>query len=213
MSATPTYVPASERYKVTVPEIDHDRVKVERFTISEDEARMHQLGSLFNGHGNRGVAAGTFTRLVVDGRLWMSDTRAEILDHLGAIREMERRGGRVLINGLGLGMVVQAALNAPNVEHVDVVERDPDVAALIGAHYAGERCTIHVADAYTIQWSKGTRWTVAWHDIWPDLCTDDLEGHAKLNRRYGRRVDWQGCWGHDLLLHQRRQDRRSPWGW
>lgn len=36
-----------------------------------------------------------------------------------------------------------------------------------------------------------------------DKNLDDLEGHACLNRRYGRRVGWQGCWAHEYLLWRR----------
>jgi hypothetical protein len=35
--------------------------------------------------------------------------------------------------------------------------------------------------------SKGKRYDMVWHDIWDDICSDNLEGMAKLHRKYGDR--------------------------
>jgi hypothetical protein len=140
--------------------------------------------------------------------LWMSDTDAEIRDHLSAMWRIDRKETRrVLINGLGLGVVLKRAIEAPHVEHVDVVEIDDRVIELVGPHYACDKLTIHHADAYeqARKWKPGTRWCVAWHDIWRDLCEDNLPEMARLHRSYGRRVDWQDSWGKGLLESRRRQ--------
>lgn len=148
----------------------------------------------------------TMTTLAVNGHLVMSDTRDEYLDHIEAI---DKATGRVLIHGLGLGCYLQAILAKPDVTHVDVVEISSDVIALIGPYFADdERVHIHQGDAYEFKFPPGTTWDVAWHDIWSDKCSDDLEGHAKLNRRYGRCVGWQGCWAHESIL-----DHRRRYGW
>lgn len=191
----------AERYdhRVDIPEGTSGAVTVARFTVARDD--LANIRASFTG---RGCEPGDYTALYRNGHLWMSDTTAEWRDHLEAYFQIRRRGGRVLVNGLGIGMVVKAALDEPTVEHVDVVEIDPDVIALVGPTYAGDRCTIHQADAYDIRWPTGTRWAVAWHDIWPDLCTDNLAEMARLHRRYGGRTDWQGSWGRPLLERMRR---------
>jgi spermidine synthase len=131
----------------------------------------------------------------------MSDTPAEQDDH----REfVQRARGRILINGLGLGMVLQACLERRKwqsdeyaVEHATVVEISPAVIALVAPHYQaryGDRLTIVQADALTWQPPKGERYAAVWHDIWPDICTDNLPQMHTLHRRYGRRADWQGSW-------------------
>jgi hypothetical protein len=124
-----------DNYKVDLPEIDEDGVVVRKFTVSEKDARWERLRSLISGSG-RGALAGDYTKLLVDGHLWMSDTSDEIWDHYLTINRVERpETKRVLINGLGLGMVVKAALDALNVEHIDVVEKDPRVAKMTDARF------------------------------------------------------------------------------
>ena len=190
--------------------------RIEHKVIEEEAAKLGALRAAIGGSG-RYVPPGKYTGLIHERRgIVMSDTPDEMNDHFEPFYKAKTRGGRVLINGLGLGMVLKGILSLPNVEHVDVVEIDEDVIALCSPPFvkmAGDRLTIHHDDAFTKQWPKGTRWSVAWHDVWDVLNVDNLSNeddafpgtYAKLNRRYGRRVDWQGAWGQDLLKHQARQ--------
>lgn len=203
-------IAADYDWKVTVPEGELDGLRVERFTASDQDARMTGLF-----YGGRSVRPGEYTRLTAGGVFWMSDTPAEWGDHLPAVRQIRKpETKRVLINGLGIGMVLKAALACGHVEHVDVVEKDPRVVALVGPHYLTDpRLAIHTADAYTVTWPTGTAWDVAWHDIWPDLCTDNLPLMAKLHRRYGRRTNWQGSWARSLLEFHRKREKRMERAW
>lgn len=126
----------------------------------------------------------------------MSDTRAEILDHYEVIDAMAwPHTERVLIHGLGLGMVLNAALSFDHVKHVDVVEKDPDVIKLIAPSYTSDpRVHIHEGDAFTYKFPPNTRWDIAWHDIWGTISAENLPDMFTLKRRYQNRSDWQGCW-------------------
>jgi hypothetical protein len=46
---------------------------------------------------------------------------------------------------------------------------------------------------------------VAWHDVWANICEDNLPLMARLHRRYGRRVNWQGSWSKEVVLAARRR--------
>lgn len=194
-----------DEYKVSVPEGRVGDWSVDRFTVGE-----HDLGRIRHMFDGRDPGHGEFTRLCEGETVWMSDTHAEVRDHLGAIYEMRREScQRVLIHGLGLGVVVQAALHADAVRHVDVVEINPAVIELVGDHYlkmaaeAGKSLVIHNADAWTYQWPKGTRWDVAWHDIWPTITGDDYEEHKTMRRKFGHRVGWQACWAEHHVKRMR----------
>lgn len=201
----------TEKYdwKVTVPEGESGTVAVQRFEINADNDIMQMRDVIRLGRPR--TPLGQYTKLVRNGQLWMSDTLAEWSDHKFAWSKMRQHGGRVLVNGLGIGLIVQAALTLDNVEHIDVVEIDEDVIKLVAPHYACDRLTVHHADAYTVKWPVSTKWTVAWHDVWPTMCEDDLPDRTRLMRKYGNRVQWQGCWGQDVILRERQRDRRRGW--
>jgi len=189
---------ASRPYVVDVPEGQSGSYRIERFEVTDEDAKRERFRSIIAFGARRiSVPPGQYTRLINTAtfdRLVMSDTPAEIGDHLGAIN---RAKGQVLINGLGLGLVVQAVLQKPEVEHVTVIEISPDVIALVGDHYQerfGDRLEIIEADALAWQPPKGMRYDVVWHDIWDNICSDNLPEMHKLHRKYGRRADWQGSW-------------------
>lgn len=199
--------------RVWLPEGKAGPWSVEQFTV-EDGIELMRLRLRGQDCGMK--PGDVYTRLIrTDGHgrndPMMSDTPSEQRDHHYAIHEMKQRGGRVLINGLGIGMVLNAALAMKNVTHIDVVEIDADVISLVGPHYACDRLTIHHADAFTVEWPKDARWSVAWHDIWTTICTDNLPEMGKLHRKYGRRVEWQGSWQREYLQYQSRRDRASGW--
>lgn len=125
---------------------------------------------------------------------WMSDTPAEVLDHYDVMIQMMQRGGRILINGLGLGMITAFAARLPNVTHVDVVELQGDIIKLVGPHLPERhKVTVHHASAYDIAWND-ERWDVAWHDIWPTITPDNLPDMDRLEAKYADRVNHQETW-------------------
>lgn len=209
----------SKRYRdifedmvVDVPEGKSGNVTIERFEVTGRS--IQDLRYELDG---RGCKPGIYTMLKRNGQVWMSDTTAERRDHAYAALAIRSHGGRVLIGGLGLGMILKVALLADNVTHVDVVELDQDVIRLVEGHYRkmaeenGKTLTIHQDDVYRIKWPPNTKWEVAYFDVWADLCTDNLEEMSKLRRSYGRRAKWCDCWGRDILLSIRDRERNQGW--
>ena len=183
--------------KVDVSEGEQGVWRIRRFEVEENDPRLLRYAL-----AGRPVPPGTYTKLIRGRVVVMSDTPAEIVEHLLPIR---RARARVLINGLGLGVIVKAVLAKPKVKHVDVVELSRDVIALVGPHYACDRLTIHHASAYDMTWPRGTRWNMAWHDIWDSISENNLPQMARLHRKYAHRVGWQGSWAHGGCLQQRRR--------
>jgi len=190
-------------WRVAVPEGARGPWRVERFVVDEQGASFHNIGVMFTpGMCRRTITPGTYTRLMRGRTVVMSDTESEQHDHAFVYY---RAAGRVLIHGLGLGMFLGAVLRKPEVTHVTVVEIDADVIALVGPHYEamakaeGKALEIIHADALTWVPPKGARWDVVWHDIWDNICADNLPSMQRLHRRYGRRAVWQGSWARELL--------------
>lgn len=177
--------------KVTIPVGESGPYSISRFTISKEEAALENLRMSFSGWGRRHVHEGEYTALRRGGVMVMSDTPAEMMDHYWFVQRAE---GSILINGLGIGMCLKAVLAKAEVTDVTVIEVSSDVIRLVAPHYNDPRLQIINADAYTWQPPKGKRYNAVWHDIWNDICSDNLPEMEKLHRKYGRRTDWQGSW-------------------
>ena len=186
--------------RVDVPEGQSGNWSVNKFTVAERDWMALQYAL----HG-RPVPAGTYTRLLQKGAYnpVMSDTPAELNDHLQFLYQAE---GKVLVNGLGLGLVVKGLLLNPKIVHIDVVEISSDVISLVWPTYASEPLVhLYQADAFSMTWPQDAQWDFAWHDIWSDICTDNLPEITKLKRKYARRVGWQGAWCEGLLRRMKRR--------
>ena len=140
----------------------------------------------------------------------MSDTPAEVRDHLPVIR---RAHGSVLIVGLGLGMVARAIGLKPEVTKVTVIELSPDVIALTGPWLTALSPKVEIIQADIFAWSppRGTKYEVAWFDIWDDLCSDNLPQMSTLHRKFARCAAWKGSWGRELTqtYFTREKNRRG----
>lgn len=160
--------------------------RIESFTVSDQESRWTAL------RPREYVAPGTYKRLMRGRTVVMSNTPMEIRTNWSIVH---RATGSVLINGLGLGMVLAAILEKPEVEAVTVVEIAEEVITLVGPTYQSDpRVEIIHADAMAYRPAKGQRFNAVWHDIWDYICADNLTQMRTLHRRYGRRADWQGSW-------------------
>jgi hypothetical protein len=193
----------TDKYMVDVPEGQSGDWEIKRFTVSPEAAQLEALRAIFSSNRGLGVPEGTYTKLSHKQRgIIMSDTPDEIRDHLEFIHNAE---GNVLINGLGLGMVTRACLQKEEVQSVTVVEISGDVIKLVGpwitkiAQDLGKALTIVHADALTWKSPKGQRYNAIWHDIWDNICGDNLATMHRLHRRYGKFCDWQASWARHLI--------------
>jgi len=185
-----------DEYKVDLPIGESNNWSIEQFEVSEDQAAIERIRSMFD--GGRGVPAGKYTALKRNGQTIMSDTPDEIRDLFSIIRNAR---DHVLINGLGLGMVLKACLDNEAVTHVTVIENSLDVIHLVGKYYEdryGDKLTIIFGDAFDYNPPVNTKYGAVWHDIWDNICTDNLPEMHKLHRKYGRRTYWQGSWCRDM---------------
>lgn len=218
-----------------VPEGQLGEWCVKHFTVSPEQAERDVTRAMIQmSAGGRFTPAGDYVGLYRGRNVVMSDTPDEIRDHLTFIREAQ---GEVLIHGLGLGMCAAAALHKPDVRHVTVVEKAPEVIELVGRPLAEalsangspkrdnwysadmapiqrERFTVIHGDALTWTPPTGSQWDVVWHDIWNNFCVDNLTEMKRLHRRFGGRTRvWQGSWGRELCETEARRIRRQEEIW
>lgn len=193
--------------QVSVPEGSKGAWSVERFTVNPSSIEALRLSM-----SGRSIRAGEYTALRHKGRgVVMSDTPAEMQDHYGFIRSAT---GHVLINGLGIGMCLNAALLKPEVTRATVIEIDADVIALVGPHYLKDsRVQIIHSSAFDYPPPKGVRYGAVWHDIWDAICADNLSEMTRLHRKYGRLTEWQGSWCKEQCQRADRETREWRRRW
>lgn len=203
-----------ELMRSSIPDGESGIWRVEKFTVSEaDEEfgrmRMHSFTS-----GGRYVPAGTYTRLLMGSSVMMSDTPDELIDHF---YPLSLASGTCFVTGLGLGCVVQGMLEkkkengSSEVDKVIVIEKSEDVIKLVGVHFMdryGKRIEIRHEDALTYKPPAGERYNIVWHDIWLDICEDNLKTMGVLHRKYCRRCEWQDSWQRRNLKRRQAERRR-----
>ncbi len=130
----------------------------------------------------------------------MTDFYDEWWTQREAILQAQARGGRVLVTGLGLGLVAVSMLEAAgsHVQQVVAIERSADVIALVApgliAAYGG-RLKVVCANAFEWLPSAGERYSIGWHDIWPNPHEPGVLAEAeRLEQRFAPWCDWQGNW-------------------
>jgi len=191
------------QWQANIPEGQVGPWCVECYTVSVGDARRDM--QLWRG---RYVPAGTYTRLMRGGILVMSDTPDEARDHREAVR---RASGACLVFGLGLGLVVEAMLQKPEVTGVTVVERAPEVIALVAPTLRerwGTRLVVVEGDAMAHRMPRGAgrgpHFGVVWADIWDYICAENLTEMTSLRRYWRPRAAWMDCWARAMCQHYQR---------
>jgi hypothetical protein len=153
--------------------------------VHDSPSPLERIRGDFNGLP---LTADQYCRLIADGQVWMTDAEFEIRTNLGPVLEMQ---GEVLVAGLGIGLVLAHLPKA--VTSVTVIERHPDVIALVAPHFP--KATIIQADAR--KWEPPRRaFDCVYLDIWADVPNDKEEIRA-LKKKYRpavRKGGWVGAW-------------------
>lgn len=180
---------------VTVPDGKRGPWQISTFTVNAEDLHVWMMNAraLRDGYPERVVHSGTYRRLTHKERgCVMSNTRMEILTSQDAY---DKATGRVLVAGLGLGMVVEGMLNKPDVTEVVVVEIDKDVIRLVGPHllkkYSG-RISIHTGSIHN--YVPEGKFDFAWFDIWDEVSTENLTEMKELKAKFRKHCKASACW-------------------
>lgn len=160
--------------------------------------RRIKAGSYFFAEGVRGflfyhpTKSISFTELLISGKVWMVDSP----EYVWSLESFaERAHGKVLVAGLGLGIVVHQLVKNPKVTDITVVEINADVIAAVECFLPRDK-RIHIVhdDFYKfIKTDRKQRDTVIW-DL-AVLSPDDsinlgelLTIHPVAKQKYGDEV-------------------------
>jgi hypothetical protein len=155
---------------------------------------------------------GKYVRLHINGQLMMSDTRMEKESNRDFINNAH---GKVLIAGLGIGLILKNILQKEDITEITVIELYQDVIDLVGPKFNDPRIKYICADIYKWKPKKEDKYNVIYFDIWSEVSQDNLKDIATLHNRFKNSVDrtdlrcWMDSWMKQYLRNQKRKDDRE----
>lgn len=172
-----------------------------KYQVIEAGYKMEMFGM----SGTGGVVSSdkdiTITKLLLNGKLWMSNSPSEIED-------MKRLScdatGNVLVAGLGMGMLINLLDKNENVTSITVVELNQDVIDFVSPHLNNKKVQTYVnADIKEYLKNERPEFDFYIYDIWENLCGDNLKPMIELIHRthksVGRKI-YGSVWGFGVSL-------------
>lgn len=150
--------------------------RLEHFTITDKD---------FIAKVRSGIPNGTYVSLKHRGGIVMSNTPMEQQTNLDFVSKAH---GKVLIGGLGIGMIILAIQDKENVEQITVVEKSKEVVELVASQLPlNEKVNIVIDDVHT--YKPNMKYNTIYMDIWNYINKDVYERDMKpLIARYRRHL-------------------------
>ncbi len=166
---------------------------LDTFEVDKATSDVSKLRAVLSQGREQPVPEGTSGRLVVNGELMMTDTPMEQRSNYSFVTKAK---GDVLIAGLGIGMVLQAILQKPDVGTVLVIEKYQDVIDLVSPMFQKEieEGRLHIFCEDILDWHADEDWTwdTIYFDIWPTICADNLPEMNRLHNQFTFHLNPEG---------------------
>ena len=167
----------------------------------------------FKGEDSWQIPPGNYVKLERNseslmGDIIMSDTPMEKRTNAIAVIKARRD---VLIGGFGLGMVVLAMHDKPEVKSITVIENNKEIIDNIAtALPLNNKVKVIHGDVYEWKPQRGKKYDTIWLDIWDNINSDIYkEEMIPLKNKYTRYLSkspnrWIKCWAELEAKHDRR---------
>lgn len=173
---------------------------LKKFTVTEEDVLKVKRNDWYGEYTD--FVPGEYMKLVdlnsVFQDVIMSDTPMERKTNLDLY---SKANGHVLIAGLGIGMVLLAIQDKPEVTKITVVEKYQEVIDMVAPQLPlNEKVEIVQSDIFDYKPARGLRFDTIYMDIWTNIIGDDYEEHLSLERKFKRRLNnenpeaWFGSW-------------------
>ncbi len=174
-----TYVPAGNKGSWSV-------VKIEVGADGEAPA----------GCGFESAPPGEYTALIHESRGIISCDSPVLVDDQMAV--VEGAEGHIVVGGLGVGSVIDLLMHVEAVNHVTVVEVDPDVISLIAPAYMetwhGKHLQFECRDILALDGDAfELRPDRVWLDIWDKDRPETLSDRLEAITQWGQSCAWVKC--------------------
>jgi hypothetical protein len=187
-----------------IPEGKKGQFEIKHFELSEDFVRKEKLRAIFNGTYGEvfQLAPGKYVKLVGRGSLWMSDTDMEKRTNEGFVINAK---GDVLIAGLGIGLIIAAVIDNPEVKSITVIERYQEVIDLVLPYLPGNsKLKVIAADINTWAPEPSQKFDTIYFDIWATISAGNYSEMKLLSRKFRKYLS-KGGWLNSWRLHDCQQ--------
>lgn len=151
---------------------------------------------------------GQYVRLHINNRLMMSDTAMERKTNRAFVNNAK---GRVLIAGLGVGLIIQAIIDKEEVTEVVVIEKYQDVIDLVEPIFKHPKLKVICADIFEYDMPKEEKFDTIYFDIWAEISIDNLEQMKRLHAKYRRNKRSQDAWMHSWMKDELKKERAKEY--
>ena len=169
---------------VRVKPCESENFKISQFEVSEQDAKHFNMRQIMS-YERQFIRPGTYTKLCGNGHgCMMSNTPAEIGGHMEFYYAAT---GRVIIGGLGIGMILEAVLKKPEVTSITIIEKEQEIIDLVSPFYANEeKVKIICGDVFTPQdyLAPGTKFDNLYFDIWDTISYKNYPEMKDLNVKW-----------------------------
>lgn len=189
---------------------------ISKYEFSEANNPLYNLRKISDGLGFMRMYDGKYVRLHVNGELMMSDTAMERRTNRSFI---EFATGRVLIAGLGVGLIIQNIIDKEDVTEIVVIEKYQDVIDVVEPRIKHPKLKIICADVFKYDMPAEEKFDTIYFDIWPEISTDNLNEMTLLHRKYRKnkvsKDSFMDSWLRDFLRNRRAKENRESrrYGW
>lgn len=149
--------------------------KIQKFRIKSNDFRAMRDG----------IMPGEYVRLCHNDNCVMSNTRMEKKTNE---EFCIKAYGDIIIGGLGLGMIIMAIQDKPEVNSITVIEKNQEVIDLVASQLKfNDKVKIIHEDVFEWKPEHGIKYHMVYMDIWAYINRDVYEKEMKpLKRKYSR---------------------------
>jgi hypothetical protein len=183
---------------------------ISNFEFKNDDNPLFNLRAVRDGGMMFYIRDGKYVRLHVNSELVMSDTHLERLSNSPFVTHAN---GKILIAGLGIGLIVKNILNKESITEITIVEKYQDVIDLVSPKFNDSRIKYICADIFEWKPNKNEKYDTIYFDIWPEISVDNLTEIKKLHNIYKFYINrnnpnhYMNSWMKEYLQTLKRQDR------
>lgn len=167
--------------------------EIGNFKLSHYEVKEND----FYARVRAGIPVGEYIKLTNDGECVMSDTPMEKRTNMNFVANAH---GKVLIGGLGIGLILLAIQDNEEVEKITVVEKNKEVIELVGNQLPLNN-KVEIVNADIFDYVPTEKYNTIYFDIWNYTNSDVFYGEMQpLMAQYEEYLDFDSdnpfidCW-------------------